>query len=264
VLTAMMEAGGLEQGGLPSVRTLLFAGEVFPTPQLRRLRAALPHAQLWNLFGPTETNVCTAYRVPDLLPPGDAPIPIGHTCAGLESFVLDDEGREVKDGSEGTLWVRGPHLMLGYWSDPARTHATLQADPRGRPGLAYCTGDRVRRGPDGAYLFHGRRDHQVKTRGYRVELGEIEAALAAHPQVLEAVAVPLPDPQLGNRIVASVVLRTGEHVEPQALRAHCAARLPAYMVPERIEVRRELPRTSTSKADRTALRGEWEATGAST
>ena len=258
VLTAMMEQGGLEQGGLPSVRVLLFAGEVFPTPQLRRLRAALPHAQLWNLFGPTETNVCTAWRVPPQLPPGDAAIPIGHTCAGLESFVLDDEGRELRDGREGTLWVRGPHLMQGYWNDPARTHATLQPDPRGRPGLAYCTGDRVRRAPDGGYLFHGRRDHQVKTRGFRVELGEIEAALAAHPEVLEAVAVALPDPQLGNRIVASVVPRAGETVEAQALRAFCAQRLPAYMVPERLEVRGALPRTSTSKADRTALRGEWE------
>ena len=258
VLTAMMETGGLEQGGLPSVRTLLFAGEVFPTPQLRRLRQALPQAQLWNLFGPTETNVCTAYCVPPVLPPGDAPIPIGHACSGLDCFVLDDEGREVRDGSEGTLWVRGPHLMRGYWSDPARTQATLQADPRGHPGLAYCTGDRVRRGPDGAFLFHGRRDHQVKTRGYRVELGEIEAALCAHPQVLEAVAVALPDAQLGNRIVASVVPRAGESVEAQALRAFCAQRLPAYMVPERLEVRSALPRTSTSKADRTALRGEWE------
>ncbi|MBF5043130.1 D-alanine--poly(phosphoribitol) ligase [Aggregicoccus sp. 17bor-14] len=261
VLTQMMEAGGLEQGGLPSVRVLLFAGEVFPTPQLRRLRRAVPHAQLWNLFGPTETNVCTAYQVPEELPPGDAPIPIGHTCTGLESFVLDDEGREIRDDREGTLWVRGPHLMQGYWADPARTHATLQPDPRGVPGLAYCTGDRVRREPDGAFRFHGRRDHQVKTRGFRVELGEIEAALAAHPEVLEAVAVPLPDPQLGNRIVASVLLRTGGQVEPQALRAFCAERLPAYMVPERIAVHGELPRTSTSKADRTALKKAWE-TGA--
>jgi amino acid adenylation domain-containing protein len=260
VLVAMLETGGLEARPPRALRTLFFAGEVFPIAQLRRLRRALPGVRLANLFGPTETNVCTWYEVPADLPDDRVqPVPIGKACEHMETFVLGDDGREiVAPGVEGTLWAKGGNLMAGYWNDPARTAAVLAPDPRGGPGLACNTGDRVRLLPDGDYEYRGRRDHMVKTRGYRVELGEIEATLAAHPSVREAVAVPLPDPALGNRIVASVVPRAGADVDARALRSFLGARVPNYMVPASIEVREELPRTSTGKADRTALRGEWE------
>lgn len=259
ILVQMLDRGELENHGLPTLRVLLFAGEVFPTPQLRRLRAAVPGARLCNLFGPTETNVCTWWEVPAALPPGDRPIPIGHACAHMATFVLDDEGREVGAGVEGTLWARDGNVMAGYWNDAERTARTLRPDPRGRPGVAYCTGDRVRQGADGAYEFLGRRDHLVKTRGYRVDLGEVESALASHPDTLESVVIPLPHPALGNRLVAVVVPRAGRTPDVAALRGHCRQYLPAYMVPELIELRAELPRTSTGKADRAALRAELEA-----
>jgi acyl-coenzyme A synthetase/AMP-(fatty) acid ligase len=258
-LVSMLDRGGLETARLPTLRLLFFAGEVLPTPQLRRLRRALPGVGLYNLFGPTETNVCTYYEVPASLPEGlTAPVPIGRACEHMETFVLDDSGDVAGAGIEGTLWVKGGNLMQGYWNDLERTGASLRADPRGEPGLAYCTGDRVRLQPAGDYEFLGRRDHMVKTRGYRVELGEIESALTAHPAVLEAVAVPLPDAAMGNRIVATVVLRSGGVAAGEDLRAFCRERLPIYMVPEGIELRREMPLTSTGKADRTALRSEWE------
>src|SRR5690606_28708865 len=148
--------------------------------------------------------------------------------------------------------------MTGYWNDPERTARMLRPDPRGHAGTACDTGDRVRIMQGGGYEFLGRRDHMIKTRGYRVELGEIEAALAAHPAVLHAVTVPVPDPELGNRLLAFVVLRHGENPDPRSLRAACTERLPTYMVPEAIEVRAALPQTSTGKADRGALRNEWE------
>lgn len=259
ILISMLDAGGLEERGLPGLRLLLFAGEVFPTPQLRRLRRALPQVGLYNLFGPTETNVCTYFEVPPEIPDDRvAPIPIGRACEHMETFVLDDEEREAGAGVEGTLWAKGANLMQGYWNDPEQTASLLRRDPRGYPGPAYCTGDRVRLHRDGNYEFLGRRDHMIKTRGYRVELGEVESALAAHPAVLEAVAVPIPDPAVGNRIVATVVPRAGERPEAQDLRSFCRDRLPLYMIPESIEVRCDLPRTSTGKADRTALRAEWE------
>jgi amino acid adenylation domain-containing protein len=259
ILVGMLDAGQLEERGLRGVRLLLFAGEVFPTPQLRRLRRALPDVALFNLFGPTETNVCTYYEVPPDIPDErTAPIPIGRACEHMETFVLDEQGREVGAGTAGTLWVKGRNLMKGYWGDPDMTLKLLQADPRGMAGLAYCTGDQVRLQSDGNYEFLGRRDHMVKTRGYRVELGEIESALGAHPEVLEAVAVPLPDPQIGNRIVATVVPRAGCAPEVGAMLGFCKERLPLYMIPERIEIRRELPRTSTGKADRGTLRIQWE------
>ena len=158
---------------------------------------------------------------------------------------------------EGTLWARGGNLMQGYWNDRERTATSLQPDPRGRLGLAYCTGDRVKLLASGDYQFLGRRDHMIKTRGYRVELGEIESALTAHPDVLEAVVVPLPDPQLGNRLVASIVPRTGRQPSPGELRGFCTERLPLYMVPEQLEVLITFPRTSTGKADRQALTRSW-------
>jgi amino acid adenylation domain-containing protein len=260
ILSGMIEVGELEKRGLPGVRLLFFAGEVFPTPQLRRLRNALPGVRMFNLFGPTETNVCTYYEVPEKLQPGeDAPIPIGRACENMETFVIDDGGHPVDGpGTEGTLWAKGDNLMRGYWNDPERTAAILKPDPRGGGGVACCTGDRVRLRLDGDYEFLGRRDHMVKVRGYRVELGEIEHVLAAHPAVVEAVAVPIPDVEIGNRLVASVVRRRGCSVDAAALRAFCAERLPGYMVPGPIEVRDALPRTSTGKADRTALRDEWQ------
>ncbi|MDQ3263495.1 MAG: amino acid adenylation domain-containing protein [Myxococcota bacterium] len=259
VLVAMLEAG-LEKAPPRGLKILFFAGEVFATAQLRRLRKALPQTRLYNLFGPTETNVCTYYQVPEQIPEEQtAPIPIGKGCEHMETFVLDDEGREQRQvGEQGTLWARGGNLMQGYWNDAERTARTLFQDPRRREGVACCTGDQVRLLPDGNYEFLGRRDHMVKTRGYRVELGEIEASLAAHPSVLEGVAVPLPDPKLGNRLVASVVLRKGEQLDVNTLRNHCAARLPGYMVPEVFELRGELPRTSTGKVDRGMLRVEWQ------
>jgi amino acid adenylation domain-containing protein len=257
ILVAMLDQGGLERTGFGRVRILFFAGEVFPTPQLRRLRRALPGVDLYNLFGPTETNVCTYYEVPpDISDNATAPIPIGRACEHLKTFVLDDDGREVNE-EEGTLWVCGDNLMQGYWNDHERTAVSFRPDPHGRPGLAYCTGDRVRLLASGDYQFLGRSDHMIKTRGYRVELGEIESTLTAHPDVLEAVAVPLPDPQCGNRLVASIVPRTGRQPSPGELRGFCTERLPIYMVPERIEVRNAFPRTSTGKADRQALARDW-------
>lgn len=257
ILTAMLETGNLEGAGFGRVRTLLFAGEVFPTPQLQRLRRTLPHVRLSNLFGPTETNVCTYYDVPAAVPDG-RPIPIGRGCEHLDTFVLDDERRAVEPGVEGTLWVKGGNLMSGYWGERVSAPG-LMPDPRGGTGLAYCTGDRVRLQPDGDYEYLGRRDHMVKIRGFRVETGEIEAALATHPAVLEAVVVAIRDAAGGSRLVSTVMARTGQTADPPALRAWCAERLPVYMVPEQIEVLAALPRTSTGKADRRMLQDQWQA-----
>jgi acyl-coenzyme A synthetase/AMP-(fatty) acid ligase len=252
----MLEVGDLEARGFGRVRTLLFAGEVFPTPQLRRLRRALPDVRLSNLFGPTETNVCTYYDVPAEIPEGRS-IPIGRACEHLETFVLDDDGHEVGTGVEGTLWVKGGNLMSGYWSKHVGAQG-LGPDPRGGTHGAYCTGDRVRLQPDGNYEFLGRRDHMIKVRGFRVETGEVEAVLATHPGVVEAVVVPIPDERAGNRIVSTVVPRSGQVVDSSALRAFCGERLPGYMVPEQIEIVDALPRTSTGKADRKMLLDQWQ------
>ncbi len=261
ILVAMLNADEIEKHGLPALRILFFAGEVFPTPQLRRLRRALPNVGLFNLFGPTETNVCTYYEVPEIPEERTAPISIGRACEHMETFVLNDAGDVVGEGMEGVLWAKGGNLMSGYWNDAQRTAATLVPDPRkgsNGKGLAYCTGDFVKLQADGNYEFLGRRDHMVKTRGFRVELGEIESVLSGHPEVLEAIAVPLPDPAIGNRIVASVVPRAGQKPDANQLRAYCSRFLPTYMVPEQIEIRSVMALTSTGKTDRQLLLREWQ------
>src|SRR4029077_20591312 len=239
---------------LSELRVLLFAGEVFPVKYLRELMSLAPQARYANLYGPTETNVCTWHEVTSP-PDGDAPLPIGRACPYDEAIVLDESLKAVPAGGVGELWIRGASVMHGYWGKPERTALSLQSLEIA-PGLhdrAYRTGDLVRERPDGALEFIGRRDHQVKTRGYRVELGEIETRLATHPAVDEVVVVAIPDDEITNRLKAAVVAKPGSAVTEEELKQHCAATLPRYMVPETIEFRGELPRTSSGKVDRKAL-----------
>jgi acyl-coenzyme A synthetase/AMP-(fatty) acid ligase len=188
-------------------------------------------------------------------PADDTPLPIGRACSGDTVHVLDETRGPVTRGTEGELWVSGASVMLGYWNRPERTAETLceVAVPGGGVALAYRTGDRVRERPDGALEFLGRRDHQVKTRGYRVELGEVETALLRHPAVAEAVVLAVPDAEIGHRLAAVVVRTGGAGTGDAELREHCARLLPRYMVPESIVFRDHLPRTSSGKVDRRAL-----------
>jgi len=255
-LALMLGRGGLDALDLSALRVLLFAGEVMPAPLLRRLMQLAPQARFANLYGPTETNVCTWHEV-TAPPADDAPLPIGKPCCNDEAFILDDAMRPVPEGEPGELWVRGATVMQGYWGRPERTALALQPIEiaPGLSDLAYRTGDVVRRRPDGDLEFLGRRDHQVKVRGYRVELGEVEAALHRHPGVGEAVVFAVPDPEVGARLRAAVVAATGAAPTAAELQQHCAATLPRYMVPESIDFMSHLPRTSSGKIDRRALAG---------
>jgi amino acid adenylation domain-containing protein len=255
ILSMLALRGGLEPGALPSVRTILFAGEVFPTRYLRQLMSLVPHARFVNLYGPTETNVCTWYEV-DSLPAGpsaDDPIPIGRAIPNVDVFAITDDGHVAGVGESGLLYVRGATVMRGYWADPERTARVLGPSPRPSDGgdPAYFTGDLVEPMADGNLRFIGRRDAQIKSRGYRIELGDIEAALYGHGEVVECAAVAVPDEVFTNRIKAFVVVK-GD-LDASALSKFCGERLPRYMVPELWEFRPSLPKTSTGKVDRTAL-----------
>lgn len=255
-LVLFLTRGGLDTMDLSALRVLLFAGEVFPPKYLRELMRLAPQARFANLYGPTETNVCTWYDV--LEPPaGDTPVPIGVPCSNDEAFVLTEALKPVPDGGAGELWIRGASVMQGYWGNPVRTALSLQPleVSAGLTDLAYRTGDIVRRRADGNLEFIGRRDHQVKTRGYRVELGEIETVLLRHAAVDEAVVLAIPDEEITHRLRAVVVIKPGMEVDSAALKQHCATTVPRYMVPETIEFRPALPRTSSGKVDRRALLG---------
>jgi len=171
-------------------------------------------------------------------------------------FAVTDEGRRVsRPGEEGELYVRGPGLMRGYWGDPDKTREVLVRNPfqEAYDEPAYRTGDLVTVDEEGNYVFLGRRDGMVKTRGYRVELGEVEAALYAHPAIREAVVLPIPDDLLGSRLQAVVSANDSGSLTRQDVLEHCRRLLPRYMVPDVVEFCEALPRTSTGKVDRTRL-----------
>jgi L-proline---[L-prolyl-carrier protein] ligase len=258
ILTMLVTRGGLEPGALPGLRAVLFAGEVFPTPHLAKLRELLPHARLANLYGPTETNVCTWWEVSELPEDGGEAIPIGRAIANVDTFAVTDAGTRAEVGEVGELYVRGPTVMQGYLGDEERTALRLVEDPFSGilHQLVYRTGDLVRELPGGDYQFLGRRDSQIKSRGYRIELGDIESALGAHPAVLECAVVAVPDDLVSNRLEAFVSARVGTEVSKAELVSFCAERIPQYMIPERFEFPEALPRTSTGKIDRSRLAAE--------
>ena len=252
ILRLLVEFGRLERHDYGALRLVLFAGEVFPLKHLRALRAAWPRPRLANLYGPTETNVCTWYEVGSPIPDDrEEPFPIGKACSDDRTLVVDENGREVARGEEGELWVSGGSVMRGYWNLPERTAQAFAVDAQG--ARWYKTGDLVREDAAGDYAFVGRRDRMVKRRGYRIELGEIEAALYRHPRVSEAAAVALPDRDGGVLIGAFLACKDGGAIPVLELKQWCAGQLPLYMVPDRLTCRPSLPKTSTDKIDYQAL-----------
>jgi amino acid adenylation domain-containing protein len=255
VLTLLACYGNLRQFDLSGLRTVIFAGEVFPPKHLARLMAELPHSRYLNWYGPTETNVITAFEVP-AGGAGARPAPIGKACANTEVFAVTSEGRRVSQpGEVGELYVRGPALMRGYWGQPAKTSEVLVRNPfrTDYDELVYRTGDLVTLEPTGDYAYLGRRDSMVKVRGYRVELGEVEATLYRHPAIREAAVLPVPDELLGSRLRAIVTADGAGNLTREDVLDHCRQWLPSYMVPDMVEFRETLPRTSTGKVDRVGL-----------
>jgi amino acid adenylation domain-containing protein len=254
-LIRLLLHGRIERRQFPSLRQVLFAGEVFPVKYLRETQAKMPQAQFWNLYGPTETNVCTYYKVPPIAPEQTAEIPIGHACENTEVLALTDDNRVAGIGEVGELLVRGPSVMFGYWGLPARTAEALVRNPLqgAYAEPSYRTGDYVKLRPDGEYEFIGRKDSQVKSRGYRIELGEVEQTVYRHEGIREAAVVAIPDDEIGARLKLVIVPHVEGALTQRDIETFCLAHLPRYMVPEIIEFRTSLPRTSTGKADRVAL-----------
>lgn len=248
-LRMLVERGGLAPDDVGSLRVVAYAGEAYPPSALRDAMTLFGSATFWNLYGPTETNVCTAHRLTGP-PVGDAPVPIGTAIEGVSVEVVDDEGRAVAPGMPGELVVAGPTVTAGYWGDPERSTGAFLSPP-GRTERFYRTGDVVVADEHGVLTFRGRRDHQVKVRGVRVELGEVETVLHAHPAVGDAAVVAIgADRPEGATLRAHV---TGTALDAREIVAFCRERLPVHMVPGEVIVHADLPRTPTGKIDRVAL-----------
>jgi amino acid adenylation domain-containing protein len=265
VLSMLVNYGTLAAHDFSALRLVLFAGEVFPIKYLRHLVATIPHVDYYNLYGPTETNVCTYYKVQtrDVSVDRTQPVPIGKACENIEVFAIGDKGQLVTEpGQQGELWVRGSCVAQGYWGDPQKTarHFVRNTFQPHFQEIAYRTGDIVVLDEDGVnWLYIGRSDHMIKSRGYRIELGEIETAFYCHSGVKEVGVVAVPDELVGNRLKAFVVAHDTASLTAKDLLAYCSLRLPRYMIPESIEFCDELPRTSTGKLDRTELASTEEA-----
>ncbi len=248
ILSLLVRYGRLEARDCRSLRAVLFAGEVFPIVHLRALTAVWPWPRYYNLYGPTETNVCTWHEVPAAIPPERTePFPIGRVCSHLEGLVVDAAGEPVPEGGEGELCIRGPGVTRGYWNLPEQSARAFLDRPDG--SRWYRTGDLVAAGPGGVLRFLGRNDRMVKKRGYRVELGEIESALYRHAEVREAAVVAVPDGEGGLAVRAHLVTRDGGRLSIIELKRHCGGLLPKYMIPDAFRFHEALPRTSTDKTD---------------
>ncbi|MFJ8923571.1 amino acid adenylation domain-containing protein [Streptomyces sp. NPDC102415] len=252
----------------PTLRLVVTGSERVDGGKLAIWQAAVPSQVRWlNAYGPTEATITATLYEPDRAAPSPgtgrpagATVPIGRPLPGVRAYVLDAELRPVPIGIPGDLHLAGDGVAQGYLGDPARTAAAFLPDPWGRPGARmYATGDRARRGTDGELEFLGRGDDQIKLRGFRIDLGEIEAALAAHPNVRDAAALLREDTPGSPRLVGYIAVDDG--TAPPDLQAHLAQRLPGYMVPSAVVPLDRLPRGERGKTDRRALPAPSPVTG---
>jgi amino acid adenylation domain-containing protein len=247
ILALLVQYGRPASHDYSALRAVLFAGEVFPARYLRALKEHIPHPRYYNLYGPTETNVCSWHEILAVVPPERTqPYPIGKVCSHLRGRVVDREGRDVLQGEEGELVIAGPSVMIGYWNRPEQTARAFLHDADGMRW--YRTGDVVYEDESGDYIFRGRRDRMVKRRGYRIELDEVEACLYRNPTVRQA-AVISHESDDGIRIKAFCVPRDGQKLSLIALKTFCSEHLPVYMVPDTFAFPASLPMTATDKVD---------------
>jgi len=258
VLNYMAKFDAVKFGDFPSLRRVLWCGEVLPTPVLSYWMRRLPHVRFTNLYGPTEATIASSfYDVPACPDDERAPIPIGTACDGEELIVLDPDLQPVSPGVIGDLYIAGSGLSPGYWRDPEKTAAVFLHVSRGSNcnGRIYRTGDLARRGEDGLVYFVGRNDTQIKSRGYRIELGEIEAALSALPDLQESAVVAIDRSGFeGWLICCAYVLQPASLATSLSVRKELEKHIPNYMIPARWRSCTELPKNANGKIDRPKLR----------
>jgi len=253
---------------LSSLRHVAWCGDVLTPPVLMHWKERLPGVAFTNLYGPTEATVASSYyRVPDDYTEAEGSIPIGFACPGESLLVLDENLQPTKDGEIGDIYIGGVGLSPGYWRDPDRTRLAFLTEPafpngNGKPhanGNAkahriYKTGDRGRRRADGAVIFLGRADFQIKTGGYRVEPAEVEHAISKLREIAACAVVPVTVGDFSGRAIGcAYVPKNGTPIRTGELKKLLADDLPSYMVPTRWLVLSELPTDGRGKIDRPRL-----------
>ncbi|MFD1773340.1 non-ribosomal peptide synthetase [Paenibacillus rhizophilus] len=247
----------------PELRWLIFSGEGLPLSSVQKWMDRYGRSTgLANLYGPTEASIDVTYHIISERPGanGELSIPIGKPINGVFIKNLDGQMREVPEGEMGELWIGGIQLAKGYLHDPEKTRAAFHPNPfPDIPGkFIYRTGDLTVKRADGSYEYHGRIDNQVKLRGFRVELGEIESVLDAHDNIDEA-AVIVVEPVPGQQTLLACL--SGKMTDEKEIKDFIGRKLPYYMIPHRLEWLPRLPKNPNGKLDRKALRDRFGGSG---
>jgi len=251
IMVAISKQQLLEAFNLSCLKTVFFAGEVFPMKHLNHWRKMLPQALFVNLYGPIEITVDCTYFVLDREFADDDPLPIGFACANTDILILNEANQACAIEERGELCVRGSSLALGYWNDPEKTAKAFVQNPLNTryPELIYRTGDLVYRNARGEIMFVGRLDYQIKHLGYRIELPEIEYQALAMDQITNACV-------LYNKPKKEITLfyeTANGDIPPAVIRQNLSRILPKYMLPTAFHWMKELPRNPNGKIDRSRL-----------
>jgi amino acid adenylation domain-containing protein len=249
-LIQILQAGILDKLNMESLRWVLFGGEVFGLKYLRELMRKWPNANFSNVYGPAEVNQCTYYNF-NTFSEQTQQLPIGQVWRNTDFKILDDSDIPVANGEKGKLVISSGTMMKGYWNNEVLTKKSFYIDnlDSGLELVYYRTGDVVFEDENGVLFFSGRDDRQVKLRGYRIELDEIESVFINHPDVNEA-AVIITDEGGDREVYAAILLIPDKNITIKDLRQHCKSNLPTYAIPDTIEIFENLPKTSSGKIDR--------------
>lgn len=251
IMVNMANMGLLDRIALPAMRTVFFAGEVFPTKHLNMWRRALPQAQFVNLYGPIEIHVDCTYYVVEGDMADDEPLSIGYPCRNTDILILNEDNHPCAADEQGELCVRGSSLAHGYWNDPEKTARAFVQNPLNTlyPELIYRTGDLAVRRADGRIFLAGRRDYQIKHMGYRIELPEIEHQVLGIPGIATACVVY----DAPRKAITLFYQPVAEEVPPATIRQALGAIFPKYMLPTAIHPMEQLPMNPNGKIDRNGL-----------
>ena len=248
-------SGILREQSFTYLKSVFFAGEAMPAKQLKMWQRALPDCTFINLYGPTEVTVDSTYFIVDREFADDEFIPIGKACENKQYLILNDDDLEVLPGEHGELCIRGTGLALGYYNNPVKTREAFVQNPRQQsyPEKIYRTGDIVKLNEAGELLFIGRKDHQIKLMGNRIELGDIEAAFNAIAEITNVACV-----FDKKREKIQLFYTTSDGQEDNNIYEKILKKLPKYMIPGVIIHVKAMPINPNGKIDRIALSAYFE------
>lgn len=254
VMISVANSGVLSEKKVESLKLILFAGEVMPIKQLNEWIAAYPECSFVNMYGPTESTDIVLYYVVDREFKAGETLPIGIPCANMKAIILNENNELCKKGEQGELCIGGTGIAMGYWNAPEITAKAFIQNPLNNKyhDRIYRTGDLVYEAEDGNIIFIGRADSQIKLRGNRIELGDIEAAAAAMDGIKSCCA-------MFNSEKEEIVLflETDEKIVQRKFNMELKKYIPAYMVPQRIVSMSVFPHTPSGKIDRQTLKKEY-------